>query len=91
MSNTIGMWEVPIVEVKIGGIDGISFRKGQDFGRPKPGSKDTIRVVEIKREIDDVGEEIFLIFAKKNNKGEVKLLKSSKGEKVYVTYDVFED
>ena len=30
--HTEGMWEEPIVELKIGGINGISFRKNQVFG-----------------------------------------------------------
>ena len=91
MDNTQGMWGEPIAELKVGGINGISFRKDQDFGRPKPGSSDTVRVVEIRRELDDLDEEVFLIFAKKNNKGDIRLLKVSKGEPVYVTFDVFSE
>jgi hypothetical protein len=88
---TKGMWDEDIAELKIGGINGISFRAGQDFGKPKPGTSDTVRVVEIRRVIDDVDQEVFLIFAKKNNKGDVRLLKVSKGEPVYVTFDVFSE
>ena len=88
---TIGMWDEPIAELKVGGINGISFRAGYDFGRPKDGTTDTVRVVEIRRVIDDVDQEVFLIFAKKNNKGDVRLLKVSKGEPVYVTFDVFSE
>jgi hypothetical protein len=85
------MWDEPIAELKVGGINGISFRKGQDFGKPKPGTKDTVRIVDIRREVDSVDDEVFLIFAKKNNKGDIRLLKVSKGEPVYVTFEVFKD
>lgn len=91
VNNTIGMWDELIVEIKVGGINGISFRRGQVFGKSKPLVSDEIWVTEIRRELDDIDEEVFLIFAKKNNKGDERLLKISKGEKVYVTLDVFED
>ncbi len=90
-NNTTGMWDEPIVELKIGGIDGISFRRGQVFGKKKPLVKDEIVVSDIKREIDDVDEEIFLIFARVNGKGDPKLLKSWKGKNFYATFDVFSE
>ena len=91
MNNTKGMWGEPIEALKIGRINGISFRKGQIFGKSKPLVRDEIMVTEIRREIDDIDEEIFLVFAKKNNEGDVRLLKAWKGKEFYVTFDVFED
>jgi hypothetical protein len=91
MNNTEGMWGEPIAELKVGGINGISFRKGQLFGKRKPLVDNEIFVTEIRRELDDLDEEVFLIFAKKDNEGDTRLLKVSKGEPVYVTFDVFSD
>ncbi len=67
MDNTKGMWEEPIAELKVGGINGISFRKGQLFGKKKPLVENEIYIAEIRRELDDLDEEIFLVFAKKDN------------------------
>jgi len=88
-NNTIGMWDEPIVELKVGGINGISFRKNQSFSGKN--SESPIIVTNIVRSIDDVDAEVFLVFAKKGDEGEEKLLKISKGEPVYATFDVFED
>ncbi len=90
MDNTKGMWEEPIAELKVGGINGISFRKGQLFGKKKPLVENEIYIAEIRRELDDLDEEIFLVFAKKDNKGAVRLLKAWKGKDYYVTFDVFD-
>tara|TARA_B110000858_G_scaffold149343_1_gene169844 strand:+ start:165 stop:443 length:279 start_codon:yes stop_codon:yes gene_type:complete len=87
MSNTEGMWEEPIAELKIGGINGISFRSGQQFGRPTERNPIAIHVKEIRRELDELDEEIFLVFAKYDNKGPVRLIKAWKGKNFYVTFD----
>ena len=91
MSNTEGMWDLPIAELKVGGINGISFRRNQSFGKRKPLVGSEIIVTEIRREIDDLDEEVFLVFAKKDDEDRDVLLKVSKGIEVYVTFDVFED
>jgi len=90
MDNTKGMWEEPIAELKVGGINGISFRAGCLFGKKKPLVDHEIYVTEIRRELDDLDEEVFLVFAKNDNEGDTRLLKASKGEKVYVTFNVFD-
>jgi hypothetical protein len=91
MSNTEGMWEEPIAGIKIGGINGVGFNKGRPFGKETPMHPILPWVTEIRREIDEFDCEVFLVFAKRDNKGEIRLLKVSKGEPVYVTFDVFSD
>ncbi len=91
MSNTEGMWDLPIAELKVGGINGISFRRNQPFGKRKPAVEVEIVVTDIRREIDDLDEEVFLVFARRDNEDRDVLLKVSKGNEVYVTFDVFED
>lgn len=91
IDNTKGMWDEPIAELKIGGINGISFRKNQPFGKRKPVVNVEIIITDIVREIDDLDEEIFLVYAKKDGEGDVRLLKAWKGKDFYVTFNVFSD
>tara|TARA_R110002096_G_scaffold429168_1_gene641761 strand:+ start:268 stop:540 length:273 start_codon:yes stop_codon:yes gene_type:complete len=90
MDNTRGMWDEPIAELKIGGINGISFRKGKIFGKRKPMVEVEIVITDIKRELDDVDDEIFLIY-RTDDKGNPRLLKAWKGKDYYVTFDINED
>lgn len=91
MDNTEGMWALPIAELKIGGINGISFRRNKPFGKRKPLVDQEIVVTDIRRELDELDEEVFLVFARRDDEKEDVLLKMSKGIEVYVTFDVFED
>jgi hypothetical protein len=90
---TDGMWDEPIAELKVGGINGISFRKNTVFGKRYPtiSEKNEIWIVDLLRTLDELDQEVFLIFGKRGSEGETRLLKVSKGEPVYVTFDVFDE
>lgn len=93
MENKTAMWDLPIAEFKIGGINGILFRTGQYlniFNKIK-GESEAVEITQLMRAIDDLGEEIFLVFGKREGNDDDYLIKSSKGEPVYVTFDVFKD
>ena len=78
------MWEEDIYEIKIGGVNGLSFRMGQ---RLLIKGKDRI-ITDITRDFINE-EEVFMVFsAPKDSLEEVKITKFSKGEAVYVTFDV---
>jgi len=72
------IWELPIYEIKyVDPIKGMSFRVGQHHRGHTINS--------IIRDVID-GEVLYLVFGEKD--GETKLLKSTSGIAVYLTYEV---
>lgn len=89
MNDNEKMWEQTIYEIKIGGVNGLSFRKGQIL--LIKGNRRIITNI-IRDYIND--DEVFMIFSASVNKQEEvdmedeKITKFSKGESIYVTFDV---
>lgn len=88
MTNlNIKMWEEPIYEIKLGGINGISFRVGQRF-KIKKDSTEWRRITNIER---DVITSPLSYSEKKDNDGDLVREYTYKEEEVFMIFSAPEN
>ena len=85
MNESEKIWDLDIYEIKLGGVNGVSFRIGQTFVL-----KNVKRIyTSIIRDLNLHGQEIFMVFsAPVDEERNESLTKLSKGEPVYIVFDI---